>query len=107
MTDGCGYINTAALKQLCKIFGWDVCPTAIQCRISGAKVCCDHRQLFEALKCHQGLLIQHPENDSAVPCVWLRPSQMKINYHPDASPSKAQVTLDVLRSSHLHTPSRL
>lgn len=38
MTDGCGFINLAALKKLRSVFGWETCPTAIQCRIAGAKV---------------------------------------------------------------------
>jgi len=38
MTDGCGYINKIALKALRELLQWDTTPTAIQCRIAGAKV---------------------------------------------------------------------
>jgi RNA-dependent RNA polymerase len=39
MTDGAGLINKTALRQLFNKFtDWDVWPTAIQCRIAGAKV---------------------------------------------------------------------
>jgi len=40
MTDGCGFINLAALKRLRAMFGWETFPAAIQCRIAGAKVSC-------------------------------------------------------------------
>lgn len=95
MTDGCGFINLAALKRLRTMFGWETFPTAIQCRIAGAK----------------GLLIVHPNpsmNESDTPCVWLRPSQIKIKY-PDSGVRlpKGQVIIDVLRSSHVRSPSRL
>jgi RNA-dependent RNA polymerase len=38
MTDGCGFINKVALKELRELLQWDTVPTAIQCRIAGAKV---------------------------------------------------------------------
>ncbi|KAL4070840.1 RNA dependent RNA polymerase-domain-containing protein [Scleroderma citrinum] len=95
MTDGCGFINLSALKRLRAVFGWDVCPTAIQCRIAGAK----------------GLLIVHPDpctNESDIPCVWLRPSQIKIKYPDSQAPlPKGHVTIDILRSSHMRSPSCL
>ncbi|KIJ21861.1 hypothetical protein PAXINDRAFT_95343 [Paxillus involutus ATCC 200175] len=94
MTDGAGYINLAALRLLLGLFNWGTVPTAIQCRISGAK----------------GLLLRHPdssENESLTPCVWLRPSQIKIKYPTIQPLPDAQITIDVLRSSHLRTPSHL
>lgn len=94
MTDGCGFINLAAMKKMCAIFHWDTYPTAIQCRIAGAK----------------GLLIMHPDsftNDSDAPRVWLRPSQIKIKYPNNFPMPRAWVTIDVLRSSHLRCPSCL
>lgn len=47
-------------------------------------------------------------NESDTPCVWLRPSQIKIKY-PDSGVRlpKGQVIIDVLRSSHVRSPSRL
>ncbi|KAF9244585.1 RNA dependent RNA polymerase-domain-containing protein [Melanogaster broomeanus] len=94
MTDGAGYINLAALKLLQALFNWGTIPTAIQCRIAGAK----------------GLLLRHPdssENESLTPCIWLRPSQVKIKYPVDQPLSDAHITIDVLRSSHLRTPTHL
>ncbi|KAH7912600.1 RNA dependent RNA polymerase-domain-containing protein [Hygrophoropsis aurantiaca] len=94
MTDGCGFINKAALKTLQTIFDWDSCPTAIQCRIGGAK----------------GLLLLHPEaaaNDCDISQVWLRDSQIKVKFPADATMSAGHLTIDVLRASHLSTPSRL
>jgi RNA-dependent RNA polymerase len=38
MTDGCGYINRAALQRLRKKFEWHEFPTAIQFRFAGSKV---------------------------------------------------------------------
>jgi RNA-dependent RNA polymerase len=58
----------------------------------------------------QGLLLRHPdssENESLTPCVWLRPSQIKIKYPTIQPLPDAQITIDVLRSSHLRTPSHL
>ncbi|KAG1767262.1 RNA dependent RNA polymerase-domain-containing protein [Suillus occidentalis] len=94
MTDGCGYINKTALKALRELLQWDTTPTAIQCRIAGAK----------------GLLLLHPdhsENCSDVPRVWLRESQIKVKYPQTQKLSPSQLTIDVLRSSHMRSPSRL
>jgi hypothetical protein len=38
MTDGCGFVNKFTLKTLRELLQWDTVPTAIQCRIAGAKV---------------------------------------------------------------------
>lgn len=38
MTDGCGFVNRFTLKTLRELLQWDTVPTAIQCRIAGAKV---------------------------------------------------------------------
>ncbi|KAG0708740.1 RNA dependent RNA polymerase-domain-containing protein [Suillus ampliporus] len=94
MTDGCGYINKTGLKALRELLQWDVIPTAIQCRIAGAK----------------GLLLLHPdpsENCSDVTRVWLRPSQIKIEYPQTQELSPGHLIIDVLRSSHMSSPSRL
>ncbi|EIW86830.1 hypothetical protein CONPUDRAFT_115565 [Coniophora puteana RWD-64-598 SS2] len=94
MTDGCGYINRAAMRKLREILPLESVPTAIQCRIAGAK----------------GLLLMHPddrENDATEPKVWLRTSQIKIRYPSGQSLASGQRTIDVLRTSHMKTPSRL
>ena len=103
MTDGCGFANRAAMQLLYDRFKtWERVPTAIQCRIGGAKGL---------------LLVRHdlPACDEDEPKVWLRPSQIKIKYGPhslqecimptDTDPSK--LTLDLLRASRLRCPARL
>ncbi|KAJ3896058.1 RNA dependent RNA polymerase-domain-containing protein [Lentinula edodes] len=83
MTDGAGFINKAALQKLYLQFKWDVWPTAIQCRIAGAK----------------GMLLLHPSDDSGEPRVFIRPSMNKITY-PDQGLDRAQRIIDVLRTCH-------
>ena len=39
MTDGCGFANLAALHSVKEVLELDNIPTAVQCRIAGAKVC--------------------------------------------------------------------
>ncbi|KAG6336122.1 hypothetical protein ID866_2960 [Astraeus odoratus] len=112
MTDGCGFINIAALKKLCAVLDWDPQsrPTAIQCRIAGAKVGCESSDGQRSLTYFQGLLIIHPDPSTSmsdIPGVWLRPSQIKIHYHSGFTLPKGQVTIDVLRSSHIRYPSSL
>ncbi|KAJ3843405.1 RNA dependent RNA polymerase-domain-containing protein [Lentinula raphanica] len=84
MTDGAGLINQAALQKLNHRFQWDIWPTAIQCRIAGAK----------------GMLLLHPSDNSPDPRVFIRPSMNKIKYHPDQDLDHAQRVLDILRSCH-------
>ncbi|KAJ3789073.1 RNA dependent RNA polymerase-domain-containing protein [Lentinula aff. detonsa] len=83
MTDGAGLINKAALQKLYHQFQWDPWPTAIQCRVAGAK----------------GMLLLHPSDDSGEPRVFLRPSMNKIKY-PNQGLDRAQCIIDVLRSCH-------
>lgn len=97
MTDGCGFANRAAMRALSNrvIFGPNNQePTAVQCRIGGAKGI---------------LLIRHDlsDDDEKVPMVWLRPSQIKIHctFDPDTDP--AMRTIDMLRASQMYTPARL
>ncbi|KAI0360558.1 hypothetical protein OH77DRAFT_1493021 [Trametes cingulata] len=103
MTDGCGFANRAVMRALhAKFPSWQDEPTAIQCRIGGAKGL---------------LLVRHdlPADEEVHPKVWLRPSQLKIKYTslpldecllpPDSDP--ALLTIDVLRASRMHTPARL
>ncbi|KAJ8488013.1 hypothetical protein ONZ51_g3830 [Trametes cubensis] len=103
MTDGCGFANRAVMRALkAKFPAWQEEPTAIQCRIGGAK---------GLLLVRHGLSNEQEEH----PTVWLRPSQLKIKYTPhplkeqilpsDADP--AWLTIDVLRASRMNTPIRL
>lgn len=62
MTDGCGFINLAAMKIIKKKFNYDALPTGVQGRIAGAK----------------GMWIRHPNDDSPDPKIWIRDSQNKI-----------------------------
>lgn len=39
MTDGCGFANLATLHSIKEVLELDNIPTAVQCRIAGAKVC--------------------------------------------------------------------
>ncbi|KAI5119272.1 hypothetical protein M0805_008053 [Coniferiporia weirii] len=95
MTDGCGFANAALLKRLREKFEWENFPTAVQCRLGGAK----------------GLLLLHPsgryDDPDTVPAAWVRPSQTKIKYAKDEPPDDALLTIDVLRSSKVKTPGRL
>ncbi|KAK7060569.1 hypothetical protein VNI00_001335 [Paramarasmius palmivorus] len=83
MTDGSGFINSSALRLLQSKFNWDEWPTAIQCRLGGAK----------------GMLLQHPTDRSDTPQAWLRPSQSKIKYS-NIGDDDCRLIIDVLRSCH-------
>jgi hypothetical protein len=95
MTDGCGLINVTALHSLHEQLGlWKEVPTAVQCRIAGAK----------------GLLLRHPgmeENDWTYPCVWLRPSQIKIRRSDSFMHHPAHCIIDLLRGSHMRSPIQI
>ncbi|KAK0490935.1 RNA dependent RNA polymerase-domain-containing protein [Armillaria novae-zelandiae] len=89
MTDGAGLINKVALLKLKKKFDWDDWPTAIQCRINGNK----------------GLLYHDTSDVRDEPCVWIRPSQTKIQYPALLDP--AHRIIDVLRSSRTRVSCQL
>ncbi|KAG5643296.1 hypothetical protein DXG03_001223 [Asterophora parasitica] len=63
-TDGCGFINGAALKSIATTQGTIGRPTAVQGRVLGSK----------------GLWILHPTDKSPFPKIWIRPSQTKTKY---------------------------
>lgn len=62
MTDGCGFINQAALVAINTQLNKQSLPVAVQGRIAGAK----------------GLWILHPDDDSPEFKIWIRDSQNKI-----------------------------
>lgn len=64
MTDGCGFINQAALRAINGQLNKRSLPVAIQGRIAGAK----------------GLWILHPDDTSPDFKIWIRESQNKIKY---------------------------
>ena len=103
MTDGCGFANRAVMRLLHEKFRtWAEEPTAIQCRIGGAKGL---------------LLVRHDlsPDEELEPTIWLRPSQIKIKYSPlpldqcilPDGIDPGQLTLDVLRASRMKCPARL
>ncbi len=64
MTDGCGFINQAALVAINIRINKASLPVAIQGRIAGAK----------------GLWLLHPNDDSSEYKIWIRDSQNKIKF---------------------------
>ncbi|KAJ6489328.1 RNA dependent RNA polymerase-domain-containing protein, partial [Mycena vitilis] len=90
MTDGAGRINKAAMKVISSTLTLNAWPTAVQCRVQGQSL---------------GLLVLDSTDDSEEPRIWLRPSQMKIEYGECHDP--ALRTIDLLRSSHTKVQCRL
>ncbi|KDQ60341.1 hypothetical protein JAAARDRAFT_126352, partial [Jaapia argillacea MUCL 33604] len=94
MTDGCGLINHSGLRSIATRLGWDTVPTAIQCRVMGAKgllLCCPPTM--------EGSMDDEPR-------IWLRKSQVKIKYGDDNA-DPANFIIDVLRKSHMTVQGRL
>ncbi|KAJ6598976.1 RNA dependent RNA polymerase-domain-containing protein [Mycena vulgaris] len=89
MTDGAGLINKAGLRLIYNRVEMDTWPTAIQCRVVGAK----------------GLLVMHPTDVDETPRIWLRPSQIKVKHRSWEDPTLR--TIDLLRSSSVKTQCRL
>jgi RNA-dependent RNA polymerase len=55
----------------------------------------------------QGVLVQHPDDTHETPRIWLRSSQVKIKHPDDQTRDPAFLVVDIVRSSHTRTPSRL
>ncbi|KIK69189.1 hypothetical protein GYMLUDRAFT_188733 [Collybiopsis luxurians FD-317 M1] len=64
LTDGCGFINETAMKDIASALNYHTRPTAVQGRIAGSK----------------GLWTLHPFDKSDEPHIWIRDSQRKIVY---------------------------
>lgn len=62
MTDGCGFLNHAALLRIVQVLGYESLPAGVQGRIDGSK----------------GFWILDPHDDSPEPKIWIRDSQNKI-----------------------------
>ncbi|KAK7043740.1 hypothetical protein VNI00_008352 [Paramarasmius palmivorus] len=90
LTDGCGFINHAALCQIAKNLGYKNIPAAIQGRVAGAK----------------GVWALHPNDHDDEPKIWIRPSQRKINYEPGKL-HRAHCILDLLCASQPGKPPNL
>lgn len=101
MTDGWGYMNRAGFDLVHEKLDLKERYSAIQFRLAGAK----------------GVLVEAPESmdregDPKEPRVWLRPSQIKIQY-PSLEPREhqpldvARLILEHLRPARIKTPSRI
>ncbi|KAF7790007.1 hypothetical protein EIP86_000955 [Pleurotus ostreatoroseus] len=100
-TDGCGYMNGAALMAIGKHMSYTSRPTVVQGRFLGSK----------------GVWMLHPEDrdPAAPPRVWVRDSQLKIhhitgdNWTPDnlRTLHRAHLIFDLLASPRMTLPARL
>ncbi|KAG2369519.1 RNA dependent RNA polymerase-domain-containing protein [Suillus spraguei] len=95
MTDGCGFINGAALTAIMRVIQYPSRPTAVQGRIAGAK----------------GMWVLHPDPEYQVadgpPKIWIRNSQNKINCGPLHKVDAAHRIFDLVAPSRVTGPSRL
>ncbi|CAA7271027.1 unnamed protein product [Cyclocybe aegerita] len=93
MTDGCGLTTQSVHRSIWYQLSLPLMPTAFQFRLAGSK----------------GMSIFRDEislSDSAMRG-WFRPSQTKIRYPPGLQLDPAMLTFDLLRTSHMRSPSRL
>ncbi|KAL5519334.1 hypothetical protein ACEPAH_1017 [Sanghuangporus vaninii] len=94
MTDGCGWINLSALKQIAAVTNSTV-PVVVQGRIAGAK----------------GLWVLHPSpkhrSDTEPPKIWIRRSQLKIKLPRKEDWERALRIFDLVRLPRLTVPSGL
>jgi RNA-dependent RNA polymerase len=93
LTDGCGFINGAALTLIARRLGLPSRPTAVQARVAGAK----------------GLWILHGEDRSPTepPRIWIRDSQRKIKL-PSLEAGSAHVIFDLVsQSTRITVPAHL
>ncbi|KAG2116227.1 RNA dependent RNA polymerase-domain-containing protein [Suillus cothurnatus] len=95
MTDGCGYINGAALTAIMRVMKYSSRPTAVQGRIAGAK----------------GMWVLHPDPGHQIvdgpSAIWIRDSQNKINLGSLHEVDSAHRIFDLLAPSRVTGPSRL
>ncbi|KDQ15608.1 hypothetical protein BOTBODRAFT_157888 [Botryobasidium botryosum FD-172 SS1] len=89
MTDGCGFINLAALKQIKERLELGTIPSAVQARLAGAK----------------GMWLRHPTDQDPQPKIWLRDSQIKVNVSFDEG--GRTYILDVVRAFFFKCPANL
>ncbi|KAL4070381.1 RNA dependent RNA polymerase-domain-containing protein [Scleroderma citrinum] len=92
-TDGCGWMNGAALTQIMGIMQYPTRPTAVQGRIGGAK----------------GMWVLHPDpreqGAEGILKIWIRGSQKKISLSEPPPPSQRK--FELLAPSRVSGPSRL
>ncbi|KAG6883508.1 hypothetical protein C0993_005764 [Termitomyces sp. T159_Od127] len=85
-TDGCGFINEAALKIIAHFLNSHTYSVVIQGRVYGGK----------------GLWILHPTDRSPEPKIWIRSSQRKIVYQRPVD--RAHLIFDLLTVSRVSSP---
>jgi RNA-dependent RNA polymerase len=93
LTDGCGFINGAALTLIAQRLSLSSRPIAVQGRVAGAK----------------GLWILHGEDRSSTepPRIWIRDSQRKIKL-PSLEEGSAHVIFDLVsQSTRITVPAHL
>lgn len=92
MTDGCGFMNEAALTSIYKsgIVPLLHRPVAVQGRIGGAK----------------GMWILHPNDNSTEPKIWIRLSQKKVNL-PATPLDRSHRIFELVAPARVATPSSL
>ncbi|PIL31169.1 RNA-dependent RNA polymerase [Ganoderma sinense ZZ0214-1] len=88
-TDGCGWMNTAALSLIARHMGLEERPTAVEGRFGGAA----------------GLWVLHLDDHSSTPQIWIRDSQVKIKLDVE-NPHPAHSIFELLGVSRV-TPGRL
>ncbi|KAH7920937.1 hypothetical protein BV22DRAFT_765729 [Leucogyrophana mollusca] len=95
MTDGCGFINGAALTKIMRIMKYPTRPTAVQGRIAGGK----------------GLWLLHPDPLEQIadgPAkIWIRGSQNKMDLGPVDQFDRAHRIFDLLSPSRVSSPAHL
>ncbi|KAF9643210.1 hypothetical protein BDM02DRAFT_3192027 [Thelephora ganbajun] len=95
LTDGCGYMNHAALALIARQAHWDSFCCAVQGRIAGAK----------------GVWVLHPEyqtNQLEESKIWICESQNKINLDlRSPNTSRAHLIFDLVAPAHLTYPTCL
>lgn len=88
MTDGCGFLNHAALHAIVKYLDYESLPAGVQGRIDGSK----------------GFWVLHPTDQSTEPKIWIRTSQDKIR---NSSFDRAHRVFDLLGPSRPSAPIAL
>ncbi|KAF9465114.1 RNA dependent RNA polymerase-domain-containing protein [Collybia nuda] len=92
MTDGSGEASRSIYVLLYNQLGCGTFPLALQFRLFGAK----------------GMLIQRMDTClQEDPVVYLRPSQIKINYPSERLADPAHLIIEVLRTSYMRSPARV
>lgn len=94
MTDGCGFINLAALVRIARIME-STCPVVVQGRLAGSK----------------GIWLLHPDHSHSdqdePPMIWIRDSQYKVKLDDPRKWDRSHLIFDLVRLPRLTIPSSL